>query len=247
MALPEAAVQAYLDRASGNAPNGEVGIRDFDLGLCLTLGGVLHRVGPDEIPGYYATVPGVEPAPGLPGVQLVFGNPDDAFVNYLLPLIVLTRDDITPAMARAHPYSVKYRAPKSGAQQIQVVGPGGVIRTGYRDMVQQEIPTPYDISYTLTIAHQRRGLKARESGLKLLNYVIRRCPPFFLVGVLDSIGDTRLYFATAEASTTADELADVADRLISWTMGVTVEAHLDLLDAEDVKMVTGTGFSYKQL
>jgi len=243
---PDSVVQSYRDRERGLARNGEVGIRDFDLGMVLTLGGVIHKVGPDEIPGYYADVPGVEPAPGLPGVQIVFGNPDDAFSNYLLPLIVVTRNDVSPAMSRWHPGSIKYRVPKPGAQPIQVTGPGGVVRTGYRNMVQQECPIPYDISYTLTVSHERRGLKSREreTGLKLLHYVMRICQPYFAVVVIDSIEDQRIYFATAEAVMSADELVDVADRLISWTIGVTVEAHIDLLDEDDLTMVTGRRFTY---
>lgn len=244
---PDEAVRAYRRRERGDAPNGEVSIRDFDLGMVRTLGGVIRKVGPDEIPGYYADVSGVEPAPGLPGVQIVFGNPDDAFVNYLLPLLVVTRDDITPAMSRWHPGTIKYRVPRPGAQPIQVTGPGGVVRTGYRDMVQQQGEIPYDISYTLTVAHERRGSKSHELGLKLLKHVLKRCQPYFAVMVVDSIGDQRLYFATAEAATTSDELVDVADRLISWTINVVVEAQLDLLDEESVTMVTGRKFSYSQI
>ena len=244
---PSAAVQAYQDRENGLAPTGNVGVRDFDVGMVVTLGGVIHKVGPEEIPGYYADVAGVEPAPGLPGVQVVFGNPDDAFVNYLLPMIVVTRDDVAPAMSRWHPGTLKYRSPKPGAQLQTVAAPGGGTVSGYGTMVQQETPIPYDIAYTLTIAHERRGLKARESGLKLLHHVMKRCQPYFWVGVVDSIGDQRIYTATAEAATSADELLDVSDRLISWTMGVSVEAHLDLLDEAEVKMATSLGFNWNTI
>jgi len=241
---PSAAVQAYRDRETGQAPNGEVGLRDFDLGMVRTLGGELHTVGPDEIPGYYANVSGVAPAPGLPGVQIVFGNPDDAFVNYLLPMIVVTRDDVTPAMSRWMPGSLKYRAPKPGTPAIQVTGPGGVVKTGYRQMVQQETATPYDIAYTLTVAHDRRGLDAHKTGHRLLKHVMRRAQPYFYLWVVDSLGDDRIYFGTAEAATTADELVDVADRLISWTMSVTVEAHLDFLDEDELRTATAIIANY---
>lgn len=239
MGIPDATRAAYRDREFGRAPNGDVIVRDFDRGLVVHLGGVIHKVGPDEIPGYYADVPGVEPVPGLPGVQIIFGNPDDAFANYLLPQIVVTRDDITPAMSRWHPGTVKYRAPKPGAQAVQVTGPGGVVKTGYRKMGQQEGAIPYDIGYTLTIAHERRGLKDRESGNKILHHVMKRCTPYFNFLVIDSIDDQRIYFATAEAATSSDELLDVADRTISWTMGVMVEAELDFLDEYDLTMATG--------
>lgn len=244
---PTAAVQAYRDRENGLAPNGEVGVRDFDLGMVTTLGGVIHKVGPDEILGYYADVKGVEPAPGLPGVQVVFGNPDDAFVNYLLPMIVVTRDDIAPAMARWHPGTLKYRSPKPGAQLHTVSASGGGTVSGYREMVQQQTALPYDIAYTLTIAHERRGSKSRGTGLKLLHHVMKRCQPYFWVLVIDSIGDQRIYTATAEAATSSDELLDVSDRMISWTMGVSVEAHLDLLEEEEVKMATSLDLNWSPI
>jgi hypothetical protein len=240
------AIRAYRERELGRARNGEVGIRDFDLAMVRQFKGEYHEVGPDKIPGYYAQVDGVEPAPGLPGIQVVFGNPDDAFVNYLLPLFVVTRDDISPAMSRWHPHTIKYRVPKAGAQLIQVTGPGGTTLSGYKDMVQQDVPTPYDISYTLTVAHERRGLKARETGLKMLHHALKWFQPYFNIVVIDSINDQRIYFGTAEAATSADELADVADRLISWTMSVTVEALIDVLDEKDVTMATGRTFNYSQ-
>jgi hypothetical protein len=234
MAIPTAAQQAFDDREFGRAPNGEVIVSDFDRGMVVALGGVIHEVGPDEIPGYYADVVGVEPAPGLPGVQIIFGNPDDAFVNYLLPQFVITRNDVTPAMARWHPGTVKYRAPKPGEQPIQVTGPGGVVKTGYRRMVQQEGAIPYDIGYTLTIAHERRGIQ-RDFGQKMLRHAMKRFTPYFTIVVIDSINDPRIYFGTAEAATSNDELLDVSDRMIGWTMSLTVEAELDFLDEREVQ------------
>jgi hypothetical protein len=237
MSIPDAVRQAYRDREFGRAPNGEVTVTDFDRGMVVALGGVIYEVGPEEIPGYYAAVVGVEPAPGLPGVQIIFGNPDDAFANYLLPQFVITRNDVTPAMARFHPGTMKYRAPKPGEQAVQITGPGGVVKTGYRKMVQQEGAIPYDIGYTLTISHERRGIQ-RDFGMKMLRHAMRRFTPYFTIVVMDSINDQRIYFGTAEAATSNDELLDVADRMIGWTVSLTVEAELDFLDEREVATAT---------
>lgn len=231
MGAPEATRKAYLDRVEGRAPCGSVGIYEFDRGVVETLGATVHEVGDDF--GYYIVGTGVEPPPSLPGIPVVFSNPEE-YEGYVLPCIVVTRDDISPAMNRWHPGTVQYRVPKPGALPVTVTGPGGQQRTGYSHMIQRQQGIPYDISYSIQVLHHKRGIASRRSGVLLVTHVMRIYQPYCCVKVVDSVNDVRLYSATAEAVGSQDELVDVADRVTGWSMNLTVEALLDLLDEQEL-------------
>lgn len=237
MAVPAARVLSFREREAGSRRTGTVELRDFDTGIIETLGARKHEV--NGQPGYYLAIEGIHQPPGMPGVPVVFGNPDPAFENYLLPMVMVVRDDISPALARWHPGALQYRAPKPGAPPVAVAGPGGTTLTGWPRMVEAQQAVPYDLSYTLTVYHERRGLIQRLAGNALLRVVMKVYQPRCTINVFDSLGDRRIYFAAVDAAATNDELIDVADRTVGWTMGITVEAELDLNDEYDVPMVTG--------
>jgi len=229
-------VDAFREREAGRSRTGSVDLRSFDLGVVLTLGGKVHVV--DGVSGYGVSVPGVDPPPGFPAVPITFGDADDAFVNYLLPSIVVVREDVAPAMFRWHPGKEQYRVPAVGSEFRTITGPGGQVKEGYTAYEAMPQAVPYDLSYSIHALHQRRGLRARQSGQALLMYLLHVCQPYFTVFVTDTIGDRRIYFATAESLGSRDEVIDVADRTIGGTLSVTVEAELDLNDPHVLTSVT---------
>ena len=83
-----------LERALGKRPSGVVGLRNFDEGIVTTLRA-------EVVDGnYYICDPGlyvVDPPPGQPGVPITFAFPDDNYEHWRFPVIVIRRDDISPA------------------------------------------------------------------------------------------------------------------------------------------------------
>lgn len=219
------ASQAELDyarRAAGLMPNGEVHLRDFDQGVVETLGGQVV-----DSNYYLLSVPGVTAPPGLPGVPINFSFPEDTDDAYVFPQIVVTRDDISPATSRIHPGAKQYRAPAPGALPVQVTW-GSRTAHGFNRMQEQVAAIPYDISYTLSVLGYRRGAPARQNGNSLLEYALSRYQPYSAVEVYDSVGERRVYFATVDAASSLDEAVVVGERVIGWTIPITVEAELDL-------------------
>ena len=251
--LPQAYIDSYEARAEGQARNGIVTLRAYDEGVIHTLGGKVFEVGPDEIPGFYLTTDSnerlstIQPAPDLPGIPVVFGDPEDAFENYLLPLIVVTRENLSPAMARYQAGSEQYRIPKPGAQQVTVTGPGGLTKTGYTASLSHPQAIPYDINYQLTVAGYKRGVVNKMAANALLDYVLFVYKPRCVVRVFDSVGDERLYFAEADGPSSADEVTDVADRMIGWTIDLQVEAELDLSDDVEMRNAVSVKPSYAKI
>jgi hypothetical protein len=148
-------------------------------------------------------------------------------------------------MNRLHPSTIAYKVPKSGAAQLTATGPGGATKTGYAASVVKPSALPFEITYTLSVLAHRRGLTERMSANALLNYVMYTYRPYCVVRVFDTIGDERLYFATADAPSPMDEVIDVADRTIGWTISLAVEAELNLSDELELKNILSKQFNYQ--
>jgi hypothetical protein len=217
-------VQARRDRYEGRAPNGTVGLYAYDEGVYLTLRCF------DKDDEYYLdpALVGIDAPPGKPGIPVTFFVPEDAHAMARYPLILITRDSIDVAMQRWHPGSLQYRAPASTAVKVSVDGQEGFDRVEYRQQA-----CPFDISYSLMLY-----CRTRLDGNKMLDYVLRRFPPYCNLRVRDSLGDNRLYTAFMESVGMLDSENEVGDRLIAFALSLRVEAELDLGDPEVQKVVT---------
>ena len=229
------AQQALRERELGKARNGEVHLRDFDKGVVETFGGrVVHKDDCEWNGNYFLLdVPGITPPPGMPGVPVNFSFPEDTNDVFVYPSVVIVRDDISPANNRYHPGTRQYRVPAPGALQAQAQW-GCRTATGYNRMADRVAAVPYDISYTINIYAYRRGdTPGAVHGVKgnanaLLEYVLRWYQPYTGIDVYDSVGDRRVYFATVDAASPLDDVANIAERTIGWSIAMTLEAELDL-------------------
>lgn len=232
---------AFEDRRQGRKPCGQVSIRDFDVGVIRTLGTTAF----DAVTGKYAageyitTLTGSCPPDGLPGVPVVFGNPEDVFKNYTDPMILVTRGDISPALDRWHPGTLQYNAAGDGAQIANINLPGGSSVTGFDRAEVMGQAWPFDIMYTVSVRARFRGAGQRTNTADtLIRHVMRTYPPYGKVDVTDSIGDLRGYEAFNEGIATVDTLEEIRDREIGFAITLRVEAELDYKDAHTVRTVT---------
>jgi len=242
-------------RAAGTAPSGIVGLRNFDAGVVESLGAEVHDVdtGKGLHSNYYietALLP-VEPAPGLPGVPVTFTHPEDVYLRFRKPVIVIRRDDISPAMNRWHPGQKSWRAPAQNANPVAVTFDAGTRAettvTGYDRYETKDMGVPFDISYTVMIYARYRGKgpmppKGVPTGFdgaagsprtqvnSILDYVLRKFAPYCQIVVEDSLGDKRKYSAFMEAISHLDEVPEVTERVLGFAVTLRVEGELDLSD-----------------
>lgn len=235
-------------RAQGQSRTGIVSLYNFDRGVITTLKAQLI----DD--NYFLTnVLPVEAPTGLPGIPIVFAFPEDLFERYKLPVVVIRRDDISPAMNRWHPGMDQYRTPaKTAKLRTAVIGNPGVERQvsdfdRYESLAQA---VPFDITYTISILARHRGYgpgvqtptglgSPRNQVNRLLDYVLRIYQPFSQVRVEDSLGDTRGYEAFMEAVSHLDEMSEVGDRVLGFAVTLRVEAEMDVNEPLEATTVMG--------
>jgi hypothetical protein len=250
---PQVAVGEERDRANCRAPTGQVGLRNFDEGIVETLGATIHEtdLGKGPMANYFigtGLLP-VEPPPGLPGIPITFSHPEDIWERFRIPVIVVRRDAIDPAMQRWHPGMVAYNAPAEGASPVSVTFGEGTTteetREGYDRYERLEMGVPFDLTYTLSILARHRGKgplppkgspvgfdlgkgSPRNQVNQILDYVLRKYPPYGQVFVTDSVGDVRGYSTFMDAISHLDEVPEITERVLGFAVTVRVEAELDL-------------------
>lgn len=204
-----------------------VGLKDFDRGMILSLGSQLIdiQIDGDTRQAYVLKVDGL--ATNLeyyaPYVPVFFTTPEDVFQPYRLPCVVIRRNDLTPAFDRS-PYYGYQRTPAPTAQKVMIPLNDGML-TGYNKYVSAELPTPFDIAYDVQMY-----ARTQNTAIPLLMRLLQVCrPPFFSVAVFDSVGDKRVYDAGEVSVSNGSELADIADRTISYTISFSIRGELDLV------------------
>ena len=252
---PLIAVSDEETRALGNAPTGEVGLRNFDEAVVRGLGAVIwEESGKGPLANYYIPaekLAPVEPPDGAPGIPVTFSHPEDIWERYRQPVIVVRRDGIDPAMNRWHPGGIQWRAPAQTARPVSVtLNPGTVSETtleGFDAYEQMPSVVPFDITYTLSALTRHRGKgprpprddptgftgsrgSPRNQVNRIFDYILRRYAPYSMVLVTDSVGDERSYSAFMEAISHLDEVPEVTERVLGFALTLRVEAVLDLND-----------------
>lgn len=215
-------MEALRERVEGKARTGTVNLRSFDEGLVLTLGAT------EISDNYWLEIEGIDPPPGSPGIPVTWALPEDVFEKYKQPVVLCRRDDIAPALQRWHPGALQYRAPAEGATLAVVAG-----QQGFSHMEQLQQAVPFDFSYTVNImARQRGALGLRNQANRILDYVLRKFPPYCALYLKDSIGDVRSYEAYMDGISMLDEAPGVTERMIGFAVLLRVEGELDLTDPD---------------
>lgn len=232
---PEDEVRALRERAYGLANPGIVTIRDFHQGVVTTLGAKQlpwrGRDAPNN-PHYFLTIPGIDvSSANLPGIPISYSYPEDIFEKYAIPLVMIRFDGFEPAMQRWHPGMETFRIPAPGANLVTVEG-----QSRFTRYIRQQQAPPYDFNYTVVIEARHRGIPGgqKNQALLILQYILSIYQPYTYIEVLDSVGDTRRYYAEASSITPEDEIFDVADRTIGFSFPLRVEGELDLRQPAEV-------------
>lgn len=214
-------MSTYADRENGLAPNGTVGLREFDEGVVTTLGAIPVPGDPNQRGFYLKDLEGIEIPEGRPGIPVTFSFPEDMFVNFKNNSIMVRRESHDPAQNRWSEQYLQYRAPAVGALPIK----NSRGQTGWSAYESRKQAWPYDISYSINIyARDRRQANA------MVLYVMRMYPPYCFVRLLDSIQDERVYQAIADSPSPIDDGSEAGDRMIGFTMPLRVIGELDLDD-----------------
>ena len=109
---------------------GDVYLWEFDKGIFDQLQTILigdHVYLPlSKVPGMKAPLfdenHGVPEEVGkeMPGIPVLFANPDDSIQRYDVPCVRIVREDPSPALERWMSLHLKYKGPAPGAQPVQV-------------------------------------------------------------------------------------------------------------------------------
>lgn len=232
MPITQAELDRYQASVEGRARTGRVGLRNFDQGVVETLGAFIEKE------NYWLTVEGIDPPPGIPGVPVTFSFPEDVYEKYKLPVLMVRRDDISPAMQRWHPGTLQYRAPATQALPASTTI-SGVALTGFDRYEEAQQAVPFDLMYSLQVSARYRGaLRSKNHTNALLQYVLEVYPPYCRVVLKDSLDTVRSYEAFMEGITPMDDAGDVADRTLGFVITLRVEGELDLHDPVVRRAVT---------
>ncbi len=241
------------ERSEGRARTGFVDLFSFDQGVVETLGAKLDEnhqnyfltlapittVGFDPPPTSPFYRGCVAPRPGLPGIPVTFFNPQDIYEKYSLPMVLVRREGEFPALERWHPGLLQYRVPGRGALPVEYIDTSTSPSIDGFDRVEQVTQAiPYDISYSIVVADRKRGFGGSGYANRLLSHVRRIFQPYCLVKVIDSVGDYRTYDAFQEGLSEIDEIPDINDRVIGFSVSLRIAGELDDNDPVVQKTVT---------
>jgi len=205
---------------------GTVNQRDWDEGCMKTLGAEIAHYDVDgETRAIYACeVPNLKS--GFSSIDdkvpCQFQDPEDVYQPFTLPCFQFRHNDMTPAFDRHPWYSWVARAPSKDAVKITL--PDGTV--GYDKYDNQWRATQFDMTYECMVLGRRR-----QETLLMLHYALRHfIPPWFIFKVVDSKSDVREYDAGEVSISNTSELADIAERTVSYSISFTVRAEIDLHD-----------------
>jgi hypothetical protein len=209
----------------GEVRTGRVDLLDFDLGVARTIGAV-SRDG-----ALWIIHPTLSHAEEYPGVPVVFEVSDDLYREYKLPLFIIRRTGMSPALQRWHPGAVQYRVPAKDA--VRVTARNGVQGWDKYEELTQAIP--YDFDYSIVIQARNRG--GNRSGpisdaQAMLAYLYQFLQPYCGVYVRDSEGGPflRTYQGFVEGYTPTQQIGDTLGRVIGFELQLRVAGELDMND-----------------
>jgi hypothetical protein len=208
-----------------NGRTGMVFLRDFDEGIIRTMGAELidYELDGETVQVYALRVDEVNGPDQYGGyIPVIWQNPEDVYQENLLPHVVISRTSITQAMARWFPGGREYMTRAAVATDKTVQATGQVMPS---HVEIKRWAYPYDIAYEI---HLRARLRWQAD--KMLRHVGRKFWAYGQIYLTDSEGEERGYYAFQESVDSLDEVADIADRLVGWTISVRCEGELDFND-----------------
>jgi len=219
---------------------GTLDFRNWDEGCMRTLGAEIsyYSVDGETRAIYTCDVPYLES--GFSEIDnkvpCQFQDPEDVYQPYRVPCFQFRQGDFSPAFDRQAWYSWVARAPSNNATKI-VLADGTV---GYSEYDNQWRATPFDITYECFILARRR-----QEALLMLSYALKHfIPPWFIFKVVDSKGDIRQYDAGEVSISNTSELADIAERTVSYSISFTVRAEVDLHEDHTYPAMTNLDITY---
>jgi hypothetical protein len=210
---------------------GTVFLRNYDQGLIEALGAELIDIEKDgEMSRAYALdlrgmrCVGPDSYGGF--IPIIFGTPDPTMEPYALPAIIIKRGDPVPDWVRWEPGGTAYKLPADGARDVSVTldADGLVVVDGYDKYETRKKEVPFNIPYDIELRSKKQWQKST-----MLQHVLRKLFPRSLP-IKDSAGNDRTYAFDLEGTSNADDLADIADRLLVQIVSITVLAGLDIRD-----------------
>lgn len=228
----------YWERAYGVARNGRVGIREFDEGVVRTMGATLQPHPDGSGDGYFLSgIPGVCPPKGYPGIPVIITQGDDAFGDYMMPLIAIRPEAPTHAPQRWHSMGAKqYRTAAAGALPRSVVV-GDTTLTGYDSYEDMPQAQPTDFTYEIRAIGRTKGGwfegLPRDQASTLFMHLLKRYSHHnydTAVYVVDTVGDVRAYSCFLESMNNEVETSQLSDRVVQFSITIRVEGELDISD-----------------
>lgn len=219
---------------------GEVGIRNFDIGIMDTLGASPDTDGLFADKDFKKNISNfnandycfklVVPSVSNGAVPVYFAQPDTPYRAKYFPLITISRDDIVPNLQRwMNVGQLEYRA---GIPQSYVVINGV---SGYTQYVSKQQAMPYDFFYTISVYD-----RYERSVQTVLLKVLQSFPPIGKLFVKDSLGLQRTYEVYQEGGVSPlNEIVDAAQRIRGYSITIRVEGEIDLIAPVDKQAVTG--------
>lgn len=162
--------------------------------------------------------------------QVVFRRPEPTEVQFAMPSVYISRDDLTVMPERLYSVVEQFRVPADGATPIAV---NGVLGYSAYETKPQEIPV--DFNYTIEV-YSRYTTVAQM----LLGIVMKVFPLRGKITVTDSIGNERVYAAYTDGVGDISELNTLVDRVAGYSLSVRFEGELTL-DKEAFEAVAVTG------
>lgn len=207
---------------------GDVDFIDWDLAVVEHIGGVLEPADPVDPtePGknmYFLPLEGIfvkieNQRYEIDRAQIVHKRPEPSDVQLLLPSVVVSMEDVSPAINRLLGVTEQYRIPAEGAQSVAVDG-----CIGYSHYESKDQADPYDFSYSIEVWSRYRAVAKMMLGILMKRFPVRGHTS---VGVLDSEGCRRQYLAILEGISDLTEVNSLVDRVVGYGLNVRIEGEL---------------------
>lgn len=216
--------------------SGNVDLLDWDIAAWRVIGAKLDEE--KEVLymplGFMTTV--VDPDPDsnelveVDRAKVMFKKPEPTHMEFDLPLIAISRDDLSPAPDRIYPITEQYRVPAEGATRVSACGNLGW--THYETRAQSE---PYDFTYNYEC-----WARDRTVAQMMFQILMARLPPIRgKMIVVDSLDCQRAYSFTQESTSDLTEVSSLVDRVPGFSITIRVKGDLSLQEPEISVAVTG--------
>lgn len=209
--------------------NGNVDLFDWDTAIVEGFGAVL-----DPVKDQYflpLDIYNEDNAEKIDKALVVFKRPEPTDTNFVLPQVVVTRDNVVPALNRLTSPTVQYNLPAAGATRVSA---GGVL--GWTEYETKEKEQPYDISYTIECWGRYRFEAQTILQMIMFAYPLQTAT----VTVTDSLGVTRQYAVFQQGTADLTQISSMVDRIPGFSFSIKCEGELTL-DRQSFTLPAFTG------